>query len=90
MSSKTVTASAKKSKNKKKIRHMHIEKIDNGFTATTHYHPPDGDMMSMPPDPSVKAFDTPEEVGQHVADSFGGASDQTASANSPANESEEE
>jgi hypothetical protein len=54
------------------VKHMHIEKADNGTVAETHFHPKGGVDMYPGPPPKRKVFTDPDELGKHVAKTFGG------------------
>ena len=68
-----VTSAARKSAPKKKnVRHMHIERADNGFTAETHFNPEGEGEKSQYVDPERKVFNSHKDLADHVMSTFGG------------------
>jgi hypothetical protein len=71
MAHRLVTSAAKKGKGKRHVRHMHIEKAENGYSAETHFQNGDGEKEMGYMEPERHVFQNPKELASHVTSTFG-------------------
>lgn len=68
-------SAGKKSSGSKKLKHILVKPAENGFMAEHHFHAPEPSRdMPYPnePEPDTHVMSTPEEMGNHVSQAFGG------------------
>lgn len=86
MKQRMLKVSAKRGgkKGKGKLHHINLMPAENGFTAEHHFAPPESADGSYqpPPDPETHVMASPEEMGSHVSEAFGG--NKLAAAKTPA------